>query len=91
MAEWIVEIKDGKFPIGKMSELVRCKDCRYRENFPTLDDTEALYCRLHTISNWFWAVKPQDFCSRGERTRWKNDEETEGLYSQSEAEDKHKV
>lgn len=31
MAEWIIEIKDGKFPIGKWTELVRCKDCLYYE------------------------------------------------------------
>lgn len=28
MAEWIIEVKDGKFPIGKWTELVRCKDCK---------------------------------------------------------------
>lgn len=29
MAEWIIEVKDGKFPIGKWTELVRCKDCKW--------------------------------------------------------------
>lgn len=55
MAEWIIEIKDGKFPVGKWTELVRCKDCKYN-----LDG----HC-----DNWSgWeVVANDDFCSRGER------------------------
>lgn len=30
MAEWIVEIRDGEPHIRKMTELVRCKDCKHK-------------------------------------------------------------
>ena len=29
MAEWIVEIKDGLPHLQRMTELVRCKDCKW--------------------------------------------------------------
>lgn len=59
MAEWIIEIKDGKFPIGKWTELVRCKDCRWFN--------AALGSCPEVDSPLINHLTPDDFCSRGER------------------------
>ena len=56
MAEWIIEIKDGKFPIGKWTELVRCKGCKHYERLMHL-------CRKFDE----YGLAESDFCSRGER------------------------
>ena len=59
MAEWIIEIKDGKFPIGKWTELVRCKDCkRYEPN----GNKEHGNCSQHLTLAY-----ETDYCSWGER------------------------
>lgn len=61
MAEWIIEIKDGKFPIGKWTELVRCKDCKWL----FIDEFEPVqFCRRTPMNE---RVKDNDFCSRGEK------------------------
>ena len=60
MAEWIIEIKDGKFPIGKWTPLVRCKDCKWWHKDGV--------CRM--LSNNHYPVvymDDVDFCSRGAR------------------------
>lgn len=54
MAEWIIEIKDGKFPIGKWSLLVRCKDCKWFEHGTTCIRFGIRMSRAH-----------DDFCSYG--------------------------
>lgn len=43
MAEWIIEVKDGKFPIGKWTELVRCWDCKHGTE---VDYKDIYFCRL---------------------------------------------
>ena len=59
MAEWIIEIKDGKFPIGKWTEIVRCKDCKhYRDEEPGM-----VYCP-NIVGGW---VEADWFCADGER------------------------
>ena len=66
MAEWIIEIKDGKFPIGKWTELVRCKDCEYRSEkaFRSVDGdvVEYNYC-----SQWNRESNINGYCYKGER------------------------
>lgn len=57
MAEWIIEVKDGKFPIGKWTKLVRCQDCKYHEGIP-----HGCW-RNPSIEPW----EDNDFCSYGER------------------------
>ena len=59
MAEWIIEIKDGKFPIGKWTELVRCKDCKFWDKE---SDGERRYC---AASGSYW--RADEYCSDGER------------------------
>lgn len=56
MAEWIIEVKDGKFPIGKWTELVRCRDCRYY-----MPKTHG--CTMAGMMT----PGESDFCSRGNR------------------------
>lgn len=47
MAEWIIEVKDGKFPIGKWTELVRCKDCTHWDKTWTNDwSPDYHYCPM---------------------------------------------
>ena len=59
MAEWIIEIKDGKFPIGKWTELVRCKDCKNRSTEDCIRFCpDCFYCNT---------TDDDDFCSWGER------------------------
>ena len=60
MAEWIIEIKDGKFPIGKWTELVRCRDCAYRVEANTSDG--SAWC-----SQLDGLMPPDWFCADGER------------------------
>jgi hypothetical protein len=68
MAEWIIEIKDGKFPIGKWTELVRCKDCKYLNK-------EEMRC-FEVEGLGYRNVSDDDFCSRGECKN--NGEENKG-------------
>lgn len=69
MAEWIIEVKDGKFPIGKWTELVRCKDCvfgcAYNEKW-YMPRRDGWWCCREEKE-----VDTDDFCSRG--ARWKNE------------------
>ena len=61
MAEWIVEIKDGKFPIGKWTKLVRCKDYKHRYG-----DKDEPYCsRIDPYMRM--CVGDEDFYSWGEK------------------------
>ena len=54
----------------EVTELVRCKDCKYFKTYPptgdqdyTIYDCERLvYCTDNAVGNL-----PEDFCSRGER------------------------
>ena len=41
-------------------EVVRCKDCKYREKMPD----KYIRCAKHNV---FMAMKPDDYCSKGER------------------------
>lgn len=59
MAEWIIEIKDGKFPIGKWTRLVRCKDCTYWEQAKPDSGSCNRAFEITAYAN--------DFCSYGER------------------------
>lgn len=59
MAEWIVEIKDGLPHLQRMTELVRCKDCRWREQ----EQPGMVYCP-NVMGNW---VEDDWFCADGER------------------------
>lgn len=70
MAEWIIEVKDGKFPIGKWTELVRCKDCKYFEldSFANINGVKLIVG--HEICNrWGEGCKtsPEGYCFMGER------------------------
>lgn len=58
MAEWIIEIKDGKFPIGKWTELVRCKDCKHWA-------MHSWCSRLAPFDKVYMGA--DDFCSKGKR------------------------
>lgn len=58
MAEWIVEVKDGKYPIGKWTELVRCKDCKW---YGRSAETKG------QCNNFGMSFKPEEFCSCGVR------------------------
>lgn len=60
MAEWIIEVKDGKFPIGKWTELVRCKDCKY--NYANMIPG-GKGCQ----QNVYIEVDDNFFCAEGER------------------------
>ena len=72
MAEWIIEIKDGKFPIGKWTELVRCKDCKHYHDIEFVDKRTIKVC-----VKGIGLSSPEDYCSKGEkRTRWRNEENT---------------
>ena len=59
MAEWIFEIKDGLPHLQRMTELVRCKDCRWREQ----EQPGMVYCP-NVMGNW---VEDDWFCADGER------------------------
>ena len=66
MAEWIIEVKDGKFPIGKWTELVRCKECKHLWRYIESD--------THKINFIMWECKKDHnpngehfYCSDGER------------------------
>ena len=61
MAEWIIEVKDGKFPIGKWSPLVRCKDCKHSKR----DD--FCNCRWCQKPGSIKVVKDEFYCAYGER------------------------
>lgn len=67
MAEWIIEIKDGKFPIGKWTELVRCKDCKWYE--PDLYNNSFGVCchEEWVIAKCGSGVDADGFCYRGKR------------------------
>lgn len=59
----VVEIKDNivaKQPTADVVEVVRCKDCKYREEMPN----KNIWCAKHIV---FMAMKPDDYCSKGER------------------------
>lgn len=69
---------DGKYPAEKwcdhfkptadVVEVVRCKDCICAETLPS----GLLRCRLHSVYSMFrnsiFNVKPDDYCSYGERS-----------------------
>lgn len=71
MAEWIIEIKDGKYPIGKWTELVRCKDCKHAKTAQTVLSGIISWCDVwsgkyyHSEGND--PIEPNDYCSYGER------------------------
>ena len=47
-------------PAADVVEVVRCKDCKYREELPN----KNIWCAKHIV---FMAMKPDDYCSKGER------------------------
>ena len=47
-------------PTADVVEVVRCKDCKYREEMPN----KNIWCAHHFV---FMAMKPDDYCSKGER------------------------
>ena len=47
-------------PTADVVEVVRCKDCKYREEIPN----KNIWCAHHFV---FMAMKPDDYCSKGER------------------------
>ena len=63
MAEWIIEVKDGKFPIGKWTELVRCKDCVYYT--PEVDEPHKSTCQR--LWGGMTECKADSYCSDGVR------------------------
>lgn len=66
MAEWIIEVKDGKFPIGKWTELVRCKDCKHWKKLMPEDPDGDERCMLTELYD---GREPNDYCSYGERRK----------------------
>ena len=62
MAEWIIEVKDGKFPIGKWTELVRCKDCKYMTEHYDTDGNVPYW----TCSEWDSGTDYDGYCHYGE-------------------------
>lgn len=57
-----VEIRCGHFKNkSKYVEVVRCKDCEYYE----IGKSHTPYC--NNVLNMFEEMKPDDFCSYGER------------------------
>lgn len=62
--EWVVEannteeMADGKFAV--ISELVRCKDCKYHE----YEEPGMVYCPTNIVGGW---VEEDFFCKDGER------------------------
>ena len=77
MAEWIIEVKDGKFPIGKWTELVRCRDCKHRpipngNNHPLTPELSEFEwdetCPYVCSDEWHNEMPDDnDYCSKGER------------------------
>ena len=52
--------------IEQREEIARCRDCKYMERLPWLDDEDfkAMVCRKHT----FTGMRKEDFfCADGER------------------------
>ena len=47
-------------PAADVVGVVRCKDCKYREELPN----KNIWCAHHFV---FMAMKPDDYCSKGER------------------------
>lgn len=73
MSEYIVDFGDGAKSAVRMAMarqhgaemrggIVRCADCRWRKERKERDGME---CRLRPLCNFY--VKPDDFCSQGER------------------------
>lgn len=62
------QLKDHDIPFGgnapDVVKVVRCKDCRRCDGFPgeEIEPNEIGICRINRV-----AVKPDDFCSYGER------------------------
>ena len=54
-------------PTADVVEVIRCKDCSCAESLPS----GLLRCRLHSVHSMFgnsiFNVKPDDYCSYGER------------------------
>lgn len=59
--EWIVEIKDGLPHLQRMTELVRCNQCKHYEGVH--DVPGCAPCAFWGIGAVMW----DDFCKRGER------------------------
>lgn len=81
MAEWIVEVKDGKFPIGKWTELVRCKDCRHNPDGYENGSVPKTRCPLWC--GWCFnidAPDPDFFCAYGEKLKPEYHIENDGTY-----------
>lgn len=47
-------------PAADVVEVVRCKDCKYREKMTN----KHIWCAKHNV---FMAMKPDDYCSKSER------------------------
>jgi len=58
--------KDALQLIKEQPEIIRCKDCKYIERLPWLDDEafKAMVCRKH---NYTGMRKEDFFCADGER------------------------
>lgn len=55
-------------PAADVEHVIRCKDCRYSDDFP-FSKKETIYCNMHDVT-----MCENDFCSRGNS----KDEEKEG-------------
>lgn len=68
MAEWIVEIKDGLPHLQRMTELVRCKDCKWYEIYQLKKDgTDDRRYKPSYCVNLAFHASPDWFCADGER------------------------
>lgn len=70
MAEWIVEIGDRNPHIKKMTELVRCKDCKYYEldSWAKVNGIPLIVAH-HICKRWGEGCKTDEngFCFMGEK------------------------
>lgn len=56
----------ARFPSAEAVQVVRCKDCIYKE-VDEDDEGKYFYCGLWSMPAAQWTVKDTDFCSKGER------------------------
>lgn len=54
-----------KIPSADVVEVVRCKNCIYRSQYP--DEQGDYKCGASITDDGFWLVSPDHFCSDGKR------------------------
>ena len=67
MAEWIVEITDGVPHTGKMTPLVRCKDCKHFMPYTDIERAVTPYKDTDGICHGGYPRANDFFCAGGER------------------------